>query len=96
MVAEILALLQEIPLGKYKMEIWLQLRQAMLINGILYNSEVWHNINEAELLGAWECWWTLEVPIFKKCFQKPPSHFLNFLYTWKTTTHEVLSRFDKF
>ena len=48
-VAEILAILQEIPLGKYKMEIGLKLRQAMLINGILFNSEAWHNINEAEL-----------------------------------------------
>ena len=48
-VAEILAILQEIPLGKFKMEIGLKLRQAMLINGILFNSKAWHNINEAEL-----------------------------------------------
>ena len=38
-VAEILAILEEIPLGKYKMEIGLHLRQAMLLNGILYNCE---------------------------------------------------------
>ena len=38
-VAEILAIIDEIPLGKYKMEIGLKLRQAMLLNGILFNSE---------------------------------------------------------
>ena len=48
-VAEILAILNEIPLGKYKMEIGLKLRQAMLINGIFFKSEAWHNIHEAEL-----------------------------------------------
>ena len=48
-VAEILAILEEIPLGKYRMEIGLQLRQAMLLNGMLYNSEVWHSISEEEI-----------------------------------------------
>ena len=31
------------------MEIGLKLRKAMLINGILYNSEAWHNIREKEI-----------------------------------------------
>ena len=31
------------------MEIGLHLRQAMLINGMLYNSEAWHAISEEEL-----------------------------------------------
>ena len=31
------------------MEIGLKLRQAMLLNGILYNSEAWHNISESEI-----------------------------------------------
>ena len=48
-VNEIMAILDEIPLGKYKMEIGLKLRQAMLINGMLYNSEAWHAITEAEI-----------------------------------------------
>ena len=39
-VAEILAIINEIPLGQYKMEIGLKLREAMLINGMLFNSEV--------------------------------------------------------
>ena len=48
-VAEILAILEEIPLGKHKMEIGLQLRQAMLLNGMLYISEAWHSITEEEI-----------------------------------------------
>ena len=48
-VNEIIALLDEIPLGRYKIEIGLKLRQAMLLNGILYNSEAWHLLSEAEI-----------------------------------------------
>ena len=48
-VNEILAIVEEIPLGRYRIEIGLNLRQAMLINGILYNSEAWHDINEKEI-----------------------------------------------
>ena len=46
---EIIAILEEIPLGRFKMEIGLKLRQAMLLNGILFNSEAWHNISETEI-----------------------------------------------
>ena len=41
-VAEIIAILDDIPLGKYKIDIGLKLREAMLLNGILFNSEAWH------------------------------------------------------
>ena len=37
--------MNEVPLGHWKVEAGLRLRQAMLINGILYNSEVWHNMS---------------------------------------------------
>ena len=47
-VNEIIALLDEIPLGRFKMEIGLKLRQAMLLNGMLYNSEAWHSLGETE------------------------------------------------
>ena len=40
-VTEVLALLHEIPLGSYRIEMGLQLRQSMLINGLLFNSEGW-------------------------------------------------------
>ena len=48
-ITEIMAILEEIPLGRYKIEIGLKLRQAMLINGMLYNSEAWHAVSEVEI-----------------------------------------------
>ena len=38
-IAEILSIINEIPLGKHKTEVALKLREAMLLNGILFNSE---------------------------------------------------------
>ena len=48
-MSEILAIVNDIPLGQYKMEIGLMLRQAMLLNGVLFNSEAWHAISEKEI-----------------------------------------------
>ena len=48
-VAEITAILEEVPLGRYKLEIGLKLRQAMLLNAILFNSEAWHSVSEVEI-----------------------------------------------
>ena len=42
--AEIRAILNEFPFGKRKTEIGLMLREAMFINGILFNSEACHNV----------------------------------------------------
>ena len=48
-ISEILSIIEEIPLGKHKTEVALKLREAMLINGILYNSEAWHGITNAQI-----------------------------------------------
>ena len=48
-VAEITAILEEVPLGRYKLEIGLKLRQAMLLNAILFNSEAMHSVSEVEI-----------------------------------------------
>ena len=45
---QILGLLKELPLGNLKTEVGLAFRQAWLINGILYNSEVWHGLRECD------------------------------------------------
>ena len=39
--SSILAIVNEIPLGHWKIKAGLSLRQAMLLNGILFNSEAW-------------------------------------------------------
>ena len=48
-LAEIRAILADVPLGRYKTEIGLQLRQAMFVNGVLFNSEVWQGLNSTDL-----------------------------------------------
>ena len=48
-VSEILAIINEIPLGQFKIEIGLKLREVMLINGMLFNSEAWHGISDVEI-----------------------------------------------
>ena len=48
-VADILSIISEIPLGKYKVPVALKLREAMLLNGMLFNSEVWHGVTIAQI-----------------------------------------------
>ena len=48
-ISEIRAIIGEVPLGRYKLEIGLQLRQAMFINGLLYNSEAWHSVTKEDV-----------------------------------------------
>ena len=50
-LSEIRAIINEVPLGRHKLEIGLQLREAMLINGVLYNSEAWHSVTDQDILG---------------------------------------------
>ena len=47
--AEIKALINEFPFGKRKTEVGLMLREAMFLNGILYNSESWHGITQKHM-----------------------------------------------
>ena len=48
-VAEILSIKNEISLGKHRIDVALKLREAMLINGILFNSEAWHDLTLAHI-----------------------------------------------
>ena len=48
-VTTILAILNDIPLAHWRVEAGLQLRQAMFLNGTLFNSESWHGITNVEL-----------------------------------------------
>ena len=45
-VSEVLAIISEIPLGKHATTVALKLREVMLLNGILFNSEAWHGVNK--------------------------------------------------
>ena len=48
-MAEILSILREIPLGKYKIAAGLQLRNSMFLNGILTNFEVRYGLKLTEI-----------------------------------------------
>ena len=45
MVAQIMSILEEVPLGRYKVDVGLLLRKVMLMSCMLFNSEVWHSIS---------------------------------------------------
>ena len=47
--AEIRAMLEDVPLGIYRTEIGLNLRQALFINGVLFNSKVWHGVQISDI-----------------------------------------------
>ena len=48
-VSQIFALLSDLPVGNLRVQIGLALRHAWLINGILYNSEVWHSTTAEQI-----------------------------------------------
>ena len=48
-VNEILAIIKEAPLGRWKIKSGLILRKSMLINTMLCNSEAWHGITEGQV-----------------------------------------------
>ena len=47
--SQIQAILSEIPLGKFKIQMGVHLRQAMLINGMIFNSEAWHGLTDTHV-----------------------------------------------
>ena len=46
----ILAIVNEVPLAHWKIEAGLNLRQAMLVNGTLFNSEAWHGVTKKDII----------------------------------------------
>ena len=48
--SEILAIINEIPLAQWRTEAGLTLRQAMLVNGTLFDSEAWHDLTKKDVV----------------------------------------------
>ena len=48
-ITGITSILDEIPLGKHRIEVALKLREVMLLNGILFNSEAWHGMTKSHI-----------------------------------------------
>ena len=76
-IAEISAITDDIPLGPWRIQSALLLRQAMLINGILYNSEAWHGVTNAHLVKL-EVIYTALLKGILKAQRKTPTEFLHF------------------
>ena len=49
-VNQILGVLSEIPHGPFRIQICLQQRESVLVNGMLFNAEAWSAISDRELL----------------------------------------------
>ena len=49
-VNDILTIVNEIPLSHWRIQAGLLLRQAVLVNGTLFNSEAWHNITSKDMV----------------------------------------------
>ena len=45
-VSQIMSLIKELPIGQFRTQIGLMLRDAWLVNGTLFNSEAWHGISK--------------------------------------------------
>ena len=48
--SNILAIVNEIPLAQWRTEAGLNLRQAMLVNSTLFNSEAWHGVTKKDII----------------------------------------------
>ena len=48
MISDILTIVNELPLGHWRAEAGLRLRQAMLVNGTLFNTEALHGITKKD------------------------------------------------
>ena len=46
---QIFGFLKDIPIGNLRVQIGLELRQSWLLNGILFNSEVWYNMKDTDI-----------------------------------------------
>ena len=88
-VSEILALIDQVPLGKYRLEMGLKLRQAMFINGILFNSEVWHGVTD-DHVRALEKVDEYLLRSLLQCHAKTPLEFL-FLETGSVPIRHLIS-----
>ena len=48
-ISEIRRILTDVPIGRYKTQTGLQLRQDMFVKGVLNNSEVWQGLGAADI-----------------------------------------------
>ena len=85
--------MQDIPLGIYRTEIGLELRQAIFLNSVLYNSETWHGLKMTDIAGIK----LIDNQLLRyicKAQEKTPLEFL-FLETGEKPIDFIISSFPK-
>ena len=88
-VTEIIAILDDVPLGQYRVEMGLKLRQAMLLNGLLFNSEGWHAVTKVDIRKL-EKVDEILLRSLLQCHPKTPLEFL-YLETGSMPIRHILS-----
>ena len=48
-INEIISILDELPLGPYRIPTGIRLREAILISSLIFNSDSWHNVKDVEI-----------------------------------------------
>ena len=89
-VSEIQSFLDEIPLGKHTVTIGLKLREVMLLNGILFNSEARHGVTKKHIKSLE----VIDQQLLKgilKAHSKTPSEFL-YLETGATPIRWIVAQ----
>ena len=86
----IMSILNEVPLGRHRIEVGMKLREVMLLNGVLYNSEAWHGVtkNHVHILEA------IDEDLlrkFLKAHSKTPKEFL-YLETGATPIKWIIAQ----
>ena len=89
MIAQIISILEEIPLGKHKTEVGLILRNAMLHGCMLFNSEVWHGLLQRHIR-ALEVVDEYLLRSIMKAHQKTPIEFI-YLETGALPIRHIIS-----
>ena len=75
-VANILSIINEIPFGKHRITVGLKLREAMLINGMPFNSEAWHGVTNAQIASLE----SVDQALLRSMLKLPRGTPNNFLY----------------
>ena len=49
LVSQVISLIKEVTLGQYYFKIGLSYRKTNIVNGLLFNSEIWYNLKKCQI-----------------------------------------------
>ena len=75
-VTQIMAMLEELCLGKYNFEVALILRNSLLISSLLTNAEAWYNVSDSDITELEK----VDESLFRRVLETPSSTPKEMLY----------------